>query len=85
MPKLTKARVDFFKQRAADRKAGTVRYSPGDFDNILSSDGNYRGRVSVTMRTDEQIAEAKHPSRVSERGADTGTDAQSFFDKMIRR
>jgi len=63
-----------------------VRYQPHLFDNILSSDGNYRGRVSVTMRTDEQIAEAKHPSRTSERGADIGsTDAQGFFDKMIRR
>jgi len=85
MPRLTKARVDFFKQRAADKKAGTVRYTPGDFADILSSDGNYRGRTSVTMRTDEQIAELRYPSRVSERGADTGsTDAQGFFNKMIK-
>jgi len=83
--RMTKSRVDFFKRRRADKEAGIVRYTPQDFADILSSDGNYRGRTSVTLRTDEQIAEAKHPSRVSERGAETGsTDAQGFFIKTIR-
>jgi hypothetical protein len=79
-----KAQIEFFKRRKADQQAGIVRYTPQDFADILSTEG-FRGRTSVTLRGDENIAKDRSPSLVSDRSQTSSTDAGDWFSRNLRR